>query len=442
MNTALTIAGSDPTSGAGVAVDLLTFNSLRVHGFFIITALTSQTLSKVIRIHAVSREDFSIQMKTVFENFRINAVKTGLINTTYQAKLIKEYVEKYNLPVIVDPVIKASDGTVFSDENTVKELTAGLYRKAALLTPNVTEAEILSNIQIQRLDDIIEASHILLKNGLKAVLIKGGHLDDSKEVFDVLNTSGEVKVFRKQRLDWLKIHGTGCVLSSAITAYKAQGYSITEAVMRSEEYFNKLILNPLKINNSIGILQPLKILTDYVEKIEIIEELNQTVDFLDRVLEAGGLDIRGELTFLYLINKPADTSDVVSLKLDKKKPSIPLILNYPILGLDDFISRIMLVIKKWYPDIRVGLCLPYSDKLFQLLAENSEFQYMKLHFKEFSISELNLLEESFRNILNESERMTLDFLILFMNTTPAKIIVLGENSFNSIYKLAKILKKK
>ncbi|WEU40497.1 MAG: bifunctional hydroxymethylpyrimidine kinase/phosphomethylpyrimidine kinase [Candidatus Odinarchaeum yellowstonii] len=441
MKTALTIAGSDPTSGAGVAADLLTFNSLGVYGFFIITALTSQTLSKVLRVQIVDGEDFSIQMKTVFENFRLNAVKTGVISTPYQAKLIKDYVEKYNLPVIADPVVKASDGTVFSDEETVKELSAGLYCKAALLTPNIIEAERLSDHQIRKLDDIIEASYILLKKGLKAVLIKGGHLNSSKEVFDVLNTGEEIKIFKKPRREWLKIHGTGCVLSAAIAAYTAQGYSITEAVMRGEEYFSKLAAYPLNLNNSVGVLQPSKILNDCVEKIEGIRELNQAAYFLDKVLEAGRLDALGEFALLYSINKPVDVGDVVFLKLFKESEGETLKLSYPTIGSDDFTSRIMLTVKKWLPSIRACLCLPYSEKLTRNLEESSEFNHIKIFFKNLTFNQLNLLEETLRKILCTETKCTVDFIILFIDKNPVKIMVLGESSFDSIYKLAKVLKK-
>ncbi len=442
MKTALSIAGSDPTSGAGVAADLITFNSLGVHGFYIITALTSQTLSKVVRIRVVDCEDFAVQMKTVFENFKINAAKTGVISTPCQARLTKEYVEKYNIPVIADPVFKASDGTVFSDEDTIRELVTGLYRKASLLTPNIIEAERLSDYQIRKIDDVLEASYILLKKGFKAVLIKGGHLNDSREVFDVLNIGGDVKIFRKNRLDWLKIHGSGCILSAAITAYTAQGYSIMEAVMRAEEYFSKIAHHPLNINSSVGLLQPFKMLTDCAEKIEIIKEMNQATGFLNEILKAGEWDIHGEIILLYSINKPVDASDVVYLKLLKEYPEKSLRLNYPVFGGDDLTSRILLAVKKFLPSTKVGLCLPYSETVFKGLEESGEYQYINLYFKEFSINESNLLEETFKNILGEQGNRRLDFLILFSHMKPVKIMVLGENGFNSIYKLAKILKKK
>ncbi|MEM2109571.1 MAG: bifunctional hydroxymethylpyrimidine kinase/phosphomethylpyrimidine kinase [Candidatus Odinarchaeota archaeon] len=435
------MAGSDPSSGAGVAADILTFNALGVHGVFIITAVTAQTLNRVFKIRKIDQEDFSAQMEAVFKSFKPDAVKTGLISTPYQAKLIREYISKYNLRLVADPVFKASDGTVFSDEETVNELIRGVYPKTVLITPNISEAEIIAGCEIKVLRDAIDASHVLVKRGLKAVLIKGGHLNTAGEVLDVLNIGGEVKIFRKTRLMHGKIHGTGCILSAAITSYIAKGCSISEAVMRGEEYFNRLFIHPLILKDGGGLLQPFKFLSDCSEKLDVLNEINYAVNILTRITEFITPFIDEESVLAFSISKPVDIGDVASLKLKGNNVKDSFRLDCPTFGLDNLAARVILSVKKWFPLIRAGLSLPYNNKLVRSIEKTDEFQYIQVYFKEFLTGTMDLFEETCKNLSRRLADGILDFLILFLEDTPYRIIILGENSFEVIYKLIKILKK-
>ena len=239
--TALTIAASDTSGGAGVQRDLKSFHDNGIWGLSVITGITAQSFEKVYYSNPLSTTEVEIQLKTVFENSQIDAVKIGVIYNRKIMKLISHYLQKYSQNnVIIDPIISASDSTKFllkKDEEFFKEK---FLANADLLTPNIPEAELLSQKIIATENEIKAAGKFLSEKYKCYVLIKGGHFINKKtdKIVDFLIGKNIEKKFLSPKKKLIKSHGTGCLLSSAIAANLAKGMDISAAVLLAKKYFH------------------------------------------------------------------------------------------------------------------------------------------------------------------------------------------------------------
>lgn len=237
----LTVAGSDPSGGAGIQADLKTLTALGVYGAAAITAVTVQNTRGVSDVMAVPASVVAAQIDAVLGDIGADVVKTGMLGNIDVVRVVAARVERLNL--VVDPVILASDGRELLSPDGVRALLDELVPRAALVTPNVPEAERLTGVSIQTLDDAARAAERLLERGAAAVLIKGGHLPgealpgDDERVVDLLRTlDGEEVRFEGPRVRTRAGRGTGCTLASAIAAGIAEGWTLRDAIQRARDY--------------------------------------------------------------------------------------------------------------------------------------------------------------------------------------------------------------
>ena len=249
----LTIAGSDPSGGAGVQADLKTFTALGVYGMSAITSITVQNTEGVQETFHLPPELVYRQIKAVVEDIGADAVKTGMLGNREIVSAVARAIEELRIGnLVVDPVLKSSDGRDLLDEKDLKTLKKELIPQAKLVTPNVPEAEILSGIKIRRLRDMELCAQEILSTGVEAVLIKGGHMEGSR-VIDVLYRGGEeFHYFVRDRVRTKNTHGTGCTLSAAIAAFLAKGRSLEEAVERARDYLQGSLERSLSIGRGRG----------------------------------------------------------------------------------------------------------------------------------------------------------------------------------------------
>ncbi|MCF7708084.1 MAG: bifunctional hydroxymethylpyrimidine kinase/phosphomethylpyrimidine kinase [Verrucomicrobia bacterium] len=242
MVTALTIAGSDSGGGAGIQADLHTFNALGVHGTSAITCLTAQNPDGVFDINSVKTAMVREQIKAVFDAFSPAAVKTGMLYSARIVKLVAElFRDEYKTRLVVDPVMAASSGALLLRPDAVRAIKRELLPPAALVTPNLYEAEILVNERISGLEDMRRAAREIKRLYGCAALVKGGHLSGCREAVDFFN-DGEVELLLKAPFYGKDSpHGTGCTYSSAITAYLAQGLEMPASVQKAKEYITGVI---------------------------------------------------------------------------------------------------------------------------------------------------------------------------------------------------------
>lgn len=238
--SALTIAGSDSSGGAGVQADLKTFGTFGIHGLSAITAVTAQSMREVVAIHRVPAKQVEQQLCAVFGDFPIAAVKIGMLGSATTISTVARFLrERCKVPIVLDPVLISSSGTRLLPARALAVLREELIPLADMLTPNVPEAESLLGRCLTTPKDLREAARDLLGLGAKSILLKGGH-HEGDPVCDYLVDASRARVFRHARMPILA-RGTGCVLSAAIAAGLAHGRARITAVRDAEHYLQRAL---------------------------------------------------------------------------------------------------------------------------------------------------------------------------------------------------------
>jgi hydroxymethylpyrimidine/phosphomethylpyrimidine kinase len=226
---ALSVAGSDSSAGAGVQADLKTFSALGVYGVTAITAITAQNTLGVRAIHVVPAPVVAAQMEAAFEDFDVAAVKIGMLGAAEIAQIVAAQLGARRAFVVYDPVLASSSGASLARAGVLETAKARLLKRVDCLTPNLAEAAAFLGVDVARDEDAMRAQgQALLKLGVRAVLMKGGHLDG--DAVDWLVTPDGDHRFAAPRIDSANLHGTGCTLSSGIAAYVTLGEPLLEAV--------------------------------------------------------------------------------------------------------------------------------------------------------------------------------------------------------------------
>ena len=235
---ALTIAGSDPSGGAGLQADLKTFHQFGVYGEAVVTLLTVQNTRRVSRVEIMDPVLVREQIEAVIEDIPPGAIKTGALGDARVIATVAAF--PFAVPLVVDPVMISKHGVPLLAPAAVDTLRKYLLPRATLLTPNIPEAEVLTGIGVQSLDDARRAAAALLGMGAGAVLIKGGHFTHTAT--DLLLTSAGVeRLYPAEHIDTRHTHGTGCTYSAAITAELAKGTELAEAVARAKAFITAAI---------------------------------------------------------------------------------------------------------------------------------------------------------------------------------------------------------
>lgn len=249
----LTIAGSDSGGGAGIQADLKTFAALGCYGMSAITALTAQNTVGVQGIHPVPAEFLKAQIQSVVEDIGVDAVKIGMLHAPGIVEVVAWAIDHYQLTnVVFDPVMVATSGDRLIANETIQVLIQELFPRVAVITPNLDEAALLLERAIPNADALDIAAQDLLGMGVKAVLLKGGHLAGD-EVVDVLVQSGmPPHRLASPRIASHNVHGTGCTLSSAIAAHLALGYPLAEAVALARRFILAAIAEGANVTTGHG----------------------------------------------------------------------------------------------------------------------------------------------------------------------------------------------
>lgn len=249
---ALTIAGSDSGGGAGIQADLKAFSASGVFGASVITAVTAQNTQECRGIAALEPDFIRQQLETVFDDIRIDAVKTGMLGDVATVKVVAEFLADKDVPLVVDPVMIAKSGDALLKAEAVSTLINELLPIATLITPNLPEAAaILGQPEPANYEQMKSAAEELYSLGAKAVLLKGGHLE-GEDCLDLLFDGKEFFTFRTERIPTTNTHGTGCTLASAITASLAKGESLVDAVSIAKNYITEAIKHADKLNVGSG----------------------------------------------------------------------------------------------------------------------------------------------------------------------------------------------
>jgi len=251
MKTALTIAGSDCSGGAGIQADLKTMTMNGVYAMSVITAMTAQNTTGVRGIQEASPDFLKQQIDAVFEDIYPDAVKIGMVASGALIRVIADRLRYHDAKnVVIDPVMAATSGSALMKNDAVQTLIDELLPLAALVTPNIPEAQVLSSLTIQTKEDMVTAAKKIGDSCHCAVLLKGGHsINDAN---DLLYENGEFHWFEGKRIDNPNTHGTGCTLSSAIASNLAKGFDLAEAVQRAKDYISGALAAMLDLGKGSG----------------------------------------------------------------------------------------------------------------------------------------------------------------------------------------------
>jgi len=234
--TVLIIAGSDSYAGAGVQIDIKTVHALGGYAFSAITAITSQNSTGVKSVYIPPSHILESQIKTILDDIAVDAIKIGMLGNADNARVVADILEEYEVQnIVLDPVIASSSGDALLDEEGIEIIKERLFPLASLITPNIPELHLLSDIDARIPTDTL---------GAQAILLKGGHSDNRTESIDyLLQRDGVSREFASERIDTAHTHGTGCILSSAIATGLAQGYDIEKSISAAKEFLTSNLKN-------------------------------------------------------------------------------------------------------------------------------------------------------------------------------------------------------
>ena len=251
MKTALTIAGSDCSGGAGIQADLKTMTMNGVYAMSAITALTAQNTTGVRAIRESSPDFLKQQIDAVFEDIFPDAVKIGMVSSGELIRVIAERLRYYDAKnIVVDPVMVATSGSALMKNDAVNILIEELLPVSTLVTPNIPEAQVLSGLSVETKEDMLTVAKKIGENYHCSVLLKGGHsINDAN---DLLYSNGESVWFEGKRINNPNTHGTGCTLSSAIASNLAKGFTLAESVQRAKNYISGALAAMLDLGEGSG----------------------------------------------------------------------------------------------------------------------------------------------------------------------------------------------
>jgi hydroxymethylpyrimidine/phosphomethylpyrimidine kinase len=252
IHTILTIAGSDSSGGAGIQADIKAIAANGGYAVTVITSVTAQNTTAVFRSDDLPPEAVQAQLSAVFDDFEIAAAKTGMLPSARIVECVADGLRQYDCPnLVVDPVMVAKSGYRLSDDDSVEMARRLLFPLARVVTPNAEEAARLTGRRVATLDNARDAARALMDAGCRAVVVKGGHLEDDHST-DILYDGSEFFFYPAERLPTKRTHGTGCTFSAALATFLGQGQTLSDAVAATKAYVVEAIRHGLPLGRGHG----------------------------------------------------------------------------------------------------------------------------------------------------------------------------------------------
>ncbi len=362
---ALTIAGSDSGGGAGIQADLKTFSALGVFGKTVITSITSQNTLGVQAVNDLPVGVVESQLKSIFEDDKCQAVKTGMLGNEQIVDQVASLLKRYRVKnLVIDPVIFSSSGKKLLTPSGVEMIKKRLFPLARLVTPNIREAEILSGIKIRRPADRKRAARKILKSGVRAVVLTGGHLKGKPE--DLFLDNNGMEILSSERLSESDPHGTGCVFSSAITAGLALGRQILPAVIEAKDFIGRAVLGEVISGNGRASVEPLSSLYRENEKAQALEGMNRAIRVF-RGERIGSLVPEVQTNIGLALKNAKNHEDVLAIPGRIIKNGEDIFTGAePEFGGSRHVANIVLTVMRFDPEKRAVMNIKYTDALLKI----------------------------------------------------------------------------
>jgi len=365
---AMSIAGSDPSSGAGIQADLKAFTALGLHGVTAITCITVQNTQQVKTTYKLPVEIIENQIDILLEDIQPDTVKTGMLYEEEIVKCVAEKIKQYNMKTVVDPVMVATSGDSLSTRNFIDAVRSELLPNAYMVTPNIQEANVLTNKKIKNLKDVEDVCRKIYEAGAEYVLIKGGHLA-SRDAKDVLFNGKEFTVFSLPRVPDRLAHGSGCTLSALITGFLALGETPVEAVRKAKYILWNMINDGYKpgkgsdvLNYSPGMLMDVPSSFPTNARFNVWLELKTAVDRLLSFLPSSFVPEVG-MNIGYALPRAKRSGDICAVNgrivKTREKTMRCGCIDF---GVSKHIASIILMVMSFDPGIRCAINLRYSKE--------------------------------------------------------------------------------
>ena len=361
MKNILTIAGYDPSSGAGVTRDLDTFFSLGCHGLSVPTCFVVQGPRGVRDIHPIPLDQFASMLRVVEEEVAVDGVKIGVLWDVPYVEMISGFLKKLKgKPVVVDPIYVAKNGRKLITEEGLKCLLKKIFPLTTLLTPNLEEASLLTGKKIKTLDDAKSCAKELVRLGPRAVVVKGGHLEGKPvDVF----FDGKVMFLREKPRINRQIHGTGCLFSSLLAAFLTNGYPLKEAFLAAEKEMEGALERNYSISGEGGYFysSPSLIKAGLAERWQVVDALRQAAEKL-RELNPIELIPEVQMNIGYALPQAESVEEVAAFpgRISQSQGRI-LFKGEPQFGASSHVARLILAMMKYFPYLRAGGNMRYDQ---------------------------------------------------------------------------------
>ena len=311
---ALSIAGSDSGAGAGIQADLKTFSALGVYGCTAVTAITAQNTLEVSTIFEIQPKIIRKQIQSVIMDIHPDVIKIGMVYSKPIIHIAYRLLKDSKRPIVLDPILEAGSGAKLLLDNALEPFISQLIPISTLITPNLREAEKLTNIQIDSEINAIEAAHRIRKCGAKNIIIKGGHFNE-KSVTDIfLDRNGKLTKITNVQLPVKETHGSGCNFSAAATAFLARGFGLLDACKLANQYVHNAIRNVLKLGNGLVVTNPVSALYEDASRYCILHQLQFVTERIHMLNDFGKLIPETQSNIVFALPDAKDIFDVAGVK--------------------------------------------------------------------------------------------------------------------------------
>lgn len=315
LHSALSIAGSDSSGGAGIQADIKTMSALGIYSCTVITAITAQSTSNVDYILPLGAQIIKKQIKSVLSDIPINAIKIGMVYNNEIITAVSHILKHSKIPIVLDPIISAGTGARLLQKEFVEDFKNKLVPICDVITPNIHEAETLSETKIKTEKDIRNAASKIQELGAKNVIVKGGHFrNDNEMIIDIiLDELGKFTVFKNPRMKIVETHGSGCNFSAAVTSFLALKYPVINACFLANKYVHRSILKTVKIGKGIPVNNPISKMYEESCRYQVIEDLGLAVENLVNMKNFVDLIPETQSNLVYAIPNARRIEDVAGV---------------------------------------------------------------------------------------------------------------------------------
>lgn len=353
----LSIAGSDPSSGAGIQGDVKTFFTLGAHGLTVITAVTSQNTSKFFGVNPVPPLTVKDQLKSVLLDFEVDVIKIGMVYNVKIIRTIHHVLKDISVPIILDPIFESTTGGKLLRNDAFADFIKFLMPLAYVITPNIPEAERITNLQLRSLGDLKKAALKIRQMGPRNVIIKGGHMRDNK-IIDLLLENHKFHVFSQKKIKG-ESHGGGCVFSASLCVAIGRRKTLVDAVRFAQQTSLESITNSAKIGKGLAIVK--QKITDLIEN-----DLTLAINKFTKINDIYQFIPECQTNFVYSKPNPYSTTDILGLEGRIVKTGTSVVaagqLKY---GGSKHVASAVLEISRKFPSIRSALNIRYDNKIIE-----------------------------------------------------------------------------